>query len=157
MKPRNQDSTASTSSTSTGRRVAVAFGWGVVATLVMSAIMIAGMLTGLSPIPKPIPAAIVGKLLGPGLAKPVLMAIAAILHLGYGGFWAGVLAAVTRRVTVWKGLGLGVALWLVMQVAVLPWLGWGFFGAGETPKIAVATLVLHLVYGATFGALMDRR
>jgi hypothetical protein len=38
----------------------------------------------------------------------------------------------------------------------VPFLGWGAFGAAITPIIAVATLVLHLVYGATFGWLMDR-
>lgn len=43
-----------------------------------------------------------------------------------------------------------------MQVVVLPFLGWGLFGASQTPRIAVATLVLHLVYGATYGWLMDR-
>lgn len=146
-----------TETTKTRGRAQVGFGWGVVATVAMSAVMIAGMLTGMSPIPKPIPAAIVGKLLGPGLAKPALMGLAAALHLAYGGFWAALLAVTTRPVTVWKGLGLGAALWLLMGVAVLPWLGWGLFGVGQTPKIAVATLALHLVYGATFGALMDRR
>jgi len=29
--------------------------------------------------------------------------------------------------------------------------GWGVFGTAITPKIAVATLVLHLIYGATLG------
>ena len=156
MEARTQPTTTPAPSGGTGRRIAGAFGWGVLATVVMSAIMIAGVLTGLSPMPKPIPAAIVGKLLGPGLAKPALIGLAAVLHLAYGGFWAALLAAATQRVTVWKGLGLGVTLWLLMQVAVLPWLGWGLFGVGQTPKIAVATLVLHLVYGATLGALAGR-
>lgn len=131
--------------------------WGVVATLVMSALMILGLVTGMAPMPEPIPAAIIGKITGGGLPKPALMATAALLHLGYGAFWAGLLAAATERVTVWRGLALGVALWLLMQVIVLPFLGWGLFGAGVTPKIALATLVLHLVYGGTFGALMQRR
>lgn len=56
----------------------------------------------------------------------------------------------------WRGIGLGVFLWLIMQVVVLPFLGWGLFGTAQTPKIAVATLVLHLVYGPTFGWLMGR-
>ncbi|MBW3555051.1 MAG: DUF1440 domain-containing protein [Gemmatimonadetes bacterium] len=123
----------------------------------MSAVMIVGMLTGMSPMPKPIPAAIVGNLTGGALPQPATMALAIILHLGYGGFWGGALAAVTRRVTIWHGIALGVALWLIMQVVVLPFLGWGLFGSSQTPKIAVATLVLHLVYGATYGWLMDRR
>ncbi len=87
---------------------------------------------------------------------PLIMLLAAGAHLSYGGVAGAVLAALTRPVTVWKGLGWGVLLWLVMQVVVLPLLGWGFFGVAITPRIAVATLVLHLVYGLTLGLLMDR-
>lgn len=140
-----------------GHRFWKGFGWGVVATVAMSALMIAGVLSGMAPMPKPIPAAIVGKLTGGALPQVATMAVAVILHLGYGGFWGGAFATVVRRVTIWKGIGLGVLLWLIMQVIVLPFLGWGLFGTAQTPKIAVATLVLHLVYGATYGWLMDRR
>lgn len=139
-----------------GARFAKGFGGGVVATLAMSALMLAATATGMSPMPKPIPAAIMGTILGGAVAKPVVMAAAILAHLGYGGFWGGVLASATRPVTLAKGIGLGVALWLLMQIAVLPFLGWGVFGAAVTPKIAGATLLLHLVYGATLGWLVDR-
>ena len=141
------------------KRLAVGFGWGVVATLAMSALMILGVLTGLSPMPAPIPEAIVNKglaLLGVGLPKPLIVLLAAVAHLSYGGVAGAILAALTRPVTVWKALGWGVFLWLVMDAVVLPLLGWGLFGAEITPRIAVATLVLHLVYGAALGLLMDR-
>ena len=141
------------------KRLAVGFGWGVVATIAMSVLMILGVVTGLSPMPSPIPEAIVNKaleLFGVGLPAPLIMLLAAGAHLSYGGVSGAILAALTRPVTVWKGLGWGVFLWLVMQVAVFPLLGWGLFGAAITPRIAVATLVLHLVYGATLGLLMDR-
>ena len=55
-----------------------------------------------------------------------------------------------------KGLGLGLFLWLVVQVAVLPLLGWGLFGTAVTPKIAVATLVLHLIHGGALGWGLSR-
>ena len=139
-----------------GHRFWKGFGWGVVATIAMSALMVIGMLTGMAPMPKPIPAAIVGKLTGGALPQLAIMGLAVVLHLGYGGLWGGAFASVVRRVTVWRGIGLGVLLWLIMQVAVLPFLGWGVFGTNQTPKIAVATLILHLVYGGTFGWLMDR-
>lgn len=139
-----------------GKRFARGFGWGVVATIAMSLLMILGLVTGMSPIPQPIPAAIVAEITGGGLPRPALMGIAAILHLAYGGFWGGVLTSVSGRVTIWQGLGLGVFLWLIMQLVVLPFVGWGVFGASETPRIAVATLVLHLVYGAVLGGLADR-
>lgn len=130
--------------------------WGAVATVAMSVLMILGMATGLAPMPKPIPAALVGKLTGGALPQPALMATAVVLHLGYGAFWGGVLSAVTDRVTLWHGFALGVGLWLIMQMAVLPFLGWGLFGVTQTPRIALATLVLHLAYGGTFGLLTDR-
>jgi hypothetical protein len=141
------------------KRLAVGFGWGMVATIAMSALMILGVVTGLSPMPSPIPEAIVNKglgLLGVGLPRPLIVLLAAVAHLSYGGVAGAVLAALIRPVTVWKGLGWGVFLWLLMGVVALPFLGWGFFGIAITPRIAVATLILHLVYGATLGLLMDR-
>ena len=144
------------------RRLAIGFGWGVVATLVMSVIMVIGYATGVAPMPKPIPAAIVGKIVKGVIGAeapplPAIMALAIISHFTYGGFWGAVLAALTGRATIWKGLGLGLILWLLMQVVVFPFLGWGFFGIAITPRIAVATLILHLVYGFTLGLLMDRK
>jgi hypothetical protein len=141
------------------KRLAIGFGWGVVATLAMAALMILGVITGISPMPSPIPEAIINKglgFLGVGLPRPLIMLLAALAHLSYGGVSGAILAALTRPVTVWKGLGWGVLLWLIMEVVFLPFLGWGFFGVAITPRIAVATLILHLIYGFTLGLLMDR-
>lgn len=106
--------------------------------------------------PQPIPKAVVGQLLGSGVPKSLLMPLAIGLHLGYGGLFGVVLARVVHPVTIWKGLGLGVVLWALMQVAFLPFLGWGVFGTVITPKIAVATFVLHLVYGGVLGWTLNR-
>jgi formate/nitrite transporter FocA (FNT family) len=138
------------------KRMAVGFGAGVVGTIAMSIPMIAATATGISPMPKPIPAAVIGVLFGPGLTKPLLMLLAAGSHLFYGGAWGAAFAVLRKRVTVWSGLGLGIGLWLIMQVVVLPALGWGAFGSAITPKIAVATLILHLIYGATTGYALQR-
>lgn len=137
-------------------RFLTGFGWGVVATIAMSALMLIGVATGMSPMPAPIPAALLGSLVAGALPKPAMMALAATAHLAYGGFWGGGLAALVRPVSLKAGLGLGVGLWLLMQIVVLPYLGWGLFGASVTLKIAGATLLLHLVYGAVLGALLDR-
>lgn len=146
--------TASASKGGTGR-LWRGFGWGVAATVAMSVLMIVGMASGAAPMPKPIPAALVGAIFGAGLPGPLMMILAVASHLAYGGFWGAVLAWWTPRATVWKGLGLGVLLWLLMQVAVLPFLGWGLFGSAVTPAIAVATLVLHLIYGGVLGWGLD--
>lgn len=118
--------------------------------------MLVATVTGASPMPEPIPKAVVATLFGSGLPKPVLLVLVVGLHLGYGGFFGAVLARVTQPVTIWKGLGLGVVLWAVMQLTFLPFLGWGVFGIAITPKIAVATLVLHVVYGGLLGWALDR-
>lgn len=137
------------------RRLLAGAGWGVLATVVMGAVMLAGVATGVSPMPKPVPAALVAHTLGisPG---PALVVLATAAHLAYGAAAGAALAGVVRRVTVWHGLGFAVALWAVMGLVWLPYLGWGPFGTAQTPKIAVATLVLHLVYGLTLGWLLAR-
>ena len=141
------------------RRLAIGFGWGLVATLAMSTLMVIAFATGVSPMPKPIPAAIVGKVIkgviGAEIPQPAMVALAVASHFSYGGLWGAVLAGLTRPVTFWKGLGLGIFLWLLMGTVALPFLGWGFFGVAITARIAVATLILHLVYGGTVGLLMD--
>ncbi len=132
------------------------FAFGVVATVLMSALMILGTVTGVSPMPKPIPPDIVGKW-AVFLSPAWVMVLAVFATLAYGGFWAGFVSVAWRRVTFWHGLALGLVLWLAMSVTFLPWLGWGEFGAAASAKIPVATLILHLVYGITFGVLMDFR
>lgn len=141
------------------KRLAVGFGWGLVATLAMSVVMVIGFTTGIAPMPAPIPEAIAARVLngviGAGAPQPAIMVVAVVSHFAYGGLWGAILAALSRPVTIWKGLGLGIFLWVLMQVVAFPFLGWGVFGVAITPQIAVATLILHLVYGLTLGGLMD--
>lgn len=136
-------------------RTALGFGYGVLATLAMSAFMVVATATGIAPMPRPIPKAVVGSVLG-GAPKPLVAALAVVAHLGYGGVFGALLARFARPVTLARGVGLGAALWAVMGVVVLPLLGWGLFGTAITPKIAVATLLLHLIYGSTLGFAAER-
>lgn len=140
----------------TGKLLKKGAGYGLLGTLLMSVIMLIGMRSGMSPIPEPIPLSIAKGLLG-AVAKPLLMAFAIITHFGYGAFWGGLLFRLVKAEGgVWQGLGWGVFLWLIMQLIVLPLLGWGVFGTAVTVKIAVATLVLHLIYGGTLGWGLSR-
>lgn len=84
------------------------------------------------------------------------MALSVGSHLGYGGFFGAVLTRVSPEARLKEGLILGILLWLIMQLVVLPILDWGVFGTAITPKIAVATLMLHLMYGATLGWGLQR-
>jgi hypothetical protein len=138
------------------RRLVVSAGWGAVATLVMSALMLAGTAIGVSPMPEPVPVALVAHTFG-SLPKPAVLVLAVIAHLTYGASAGALLAGLVARVTVWVGVGYAVALWAVMGLVWLPYLGWGLFGTAQTARIAVATLVLHLVYGVTLGLLLDRK
>lgn len=125
--------------------------FGLGATVVMTIIMLIGMGTGISPIPEPIPAAIARLLLGE-ISQPALMITGMLMHLIYGSVAGGILAYIlSGKTTIWYGLVWGVVLWLIMQFIVLPLLGWGIFGTAITPKIAMATLVLHLIYGGILG------
>lgn len=144
--------TSTASSSGSTSRFTYGFLLGIAATIAMSVVMIGGMSTGVAPMPRPIPLAIVEAVLGSSAPQALLMILAVGSHLAYGGFWAGLMAS-WKPVTVGRGLLLGGVLWLVMQVFVLPLLGWGFFGVEITPKIAGATLVLHLIYGAALGGL----
>ncbi len=119
---------------------------GIAATVAMSLLMIVGMITGIAPMPEPIPKALAALALG-AAPQPLLMGTAILAHLGYGAFWGGLLFGLHDDAGLREGLGMGAALWVVMGLVFLPVLGWGIFGTGMDPRIAVATLVLHLVYG----------
>lgn len=121
--------------------------WGIVGTFAMTALMMIAKFTGMSPMPKPFPLAIIDQLVGEDKSKKLRMALAMMMHFGYGGLMGGVYAWVVEDFNIWNGLILGALLWLIMQVVFLPWVGWGLFGKNVTLKIAGASLMLHLVYG----------
>lgn len=100
--------------------------------------------TGMAPMSVPIPIAIGKNIIGE-VPTPLLMIFAIIAHLGYGGVFGGIFAVLIKPVTIKKGIGLGIVLWGIMQIIVLPFIGWGIFGSAVTPKISIATLILHLV------------
>jgi hypothetical protein len=138
------------------RRLPAGAGWGALAAAAMGVVMLAGKAAGVSPMPKPVPVALVAHTLGmsPG---PALIVLAVVAHLAYGAAAGTILAGLVVRAAVWHGVVFAVVLWVAMGLVWLPYLGWGLFGTGLTPKIAVATLVLHLVYGLTLGVLLARR
>ena len=50
-----------------------------------------------------------------------------------------------------RGAIFGVFAWLCMMAVFLPMIGFGLFAAGMGPTIAVASLVVHLIFGLTMG------
>lgn len=133
------------------RNVKQGFGYGLLATLGMTLIMLAATAFQVSPMPAPVPIALARWAFG-ALPMPVLVILGMLAHFFYGGVAGVILAWVLKeRVNLWWGLGWGVLLWLGMELVFLPLLGWGLFGSAITPKIAVATLILHLIYGGILG------
>ncbi len=52
-----------------------------------------------------------------------------------------------------KGLIFGLLAWLVMMIVFMPLAGHGFFGLAIGWMAPVATLILHLVFGAVLGSV----
>lgn len=134
--------------------------YGLIATVVMSFVMALLYLVGASVMPEPIPLAQLARIVAATFKQHEISApivIAAIpIHLAYGAFWAGFLTASTRRVTWWKGLLLGMGLWAIMMVFFLPMSGPATFHIATSGRVWVVTLLLHAIYGVTFGALVSR-
>lgn len=138
------------------RNILIGIGWGMVAAIAMSTAHRIAHALGLFPVWKSVPMSVTTKVFGSGIREPWLIVLTLAVHLSYGGFWGGVLFAMARRVTVWKGIEMGVFLWLVMQFVVFPFLGRGVFSyrvASNVFAIPAAALVEHLVYGTTIGLL----
>lgn len=122
---------------------------GFVATVVLSALMLLKAMMGLMPELNVI--AMLANMTGGG---PLMGWIA---HFAIGTIlWGGLFAYLEPRIpggSDWiKGMAFGIAAWLLMMIVVMPMAGAGFFGANLGMMAAVATLVLHLIYGAVLGA-----
>ncbi|MEF8816691.1 MAG: hypothetical protein V5A20_01135 [Salinibacter sp.] len=137
---------------------------GVLGSLVMFLLMVLGIHgTGIAPFNLPPSAAFLEQL---GLNTGPLPLLA---HFGYGATWSLVLVTLYGpRTTIRRGVYLTTGLWLFMMIVYSPLIGWGVFGVGgaghdlaasdplylgSPVKYVVATLLLHLVYGAIIGGL----
>jgi hypothetical protein len=135
---------------------------GALGSLIMFALLFVGIhVSGFAPFNVP-PSAAFLETLGLNVGPLPLL-----VHFGYGATWSVVLVALyDREVTTGRGVGMAMALWLFMMAVYSPIIGWGFFGFGGpnhalTPdaalylgsgvKYVVATLLLHLIYGAVIG------
>ena len=137
---------------------------GALGSLVMFLLMMLGIHgTGIAPFNLPPSAAFLEQI---GLnAGPLPL----LVHFGYGATWSLLLVALYGTdTTVWRGILLAMGLWLFMMLVYSPLIGWGVFGVGGSGqtlspsdplylgspvKYVVATLLLHLIYGAIIGGL----
>jgi hypothetical protein len=85
-----------------------------------------------------------------------VIVLATIVHFAYGALWSGLLAASTSRVTWWKGMVVGLGLWVIMLVFWLPMGGADVFQVAARGAAWGWSLLVHLVYGISIGALAGR-
>jgi uncharacterized membrane protein YagU involved in acid resistance len=87
-------------------------------------------------------------MMGAGLA--VGWAAHFMIGIGYGIIFSWTENLLPGNATV-KGMILGTLAWLMMMVAVMPMAGAGMFGLNMGVMAPVATLILHLIFGAVLG------
>jgi hypothetical protein len=122
------------------KALAVGIGTG----LLLSAIMVPAFRLGIFPFPKPVGLAFAETLLGRSLPLPVGL----LFHLVYVTFWSMAFIIFLRdKLTLANALILAFVLWIGVLVIFFPIIGWGLLGLGIGPKLIVASLVPHLLFG----------
>jgi len=119
---------------------------------------ITGRLSVVALASKTLPGVMIARMFGPGLSTSAHLLLAVVIHLGYGGFWGGMLFALTPRVTIWKGLAMGALLYLGLELFLFPILGRGVFASAAPDRTFAIffSIATHFTYGATLGWLGGR-
>jgi hypothetical protein len=101
------------------------------------------------------PSTIIARMFGTGLPVPTHLLLAALIHLGYGGFWGAILFALVRRVTVWNGLAMGAFLYFGGHIFLSPLLRGGAAAGGLrfASLLSWFSIATHSTYGITLGLL----
>lgn len=123
---------------------AKAFAVGVANGILLSAIMVPAFRSGISPLPRPVGLAFAETLLG----RPLPLPVGLVFHLAYVTFWSMAFVAFFRRtLTLKNAIVLALVLWIGALIVFFPVIGWGFFGLGVSPRLIMASLVPHLLFG----------
>ncbi len=128
---------------------------GLAATIVLSALMIIKAMMGLMPA-LDIPRMIAGVLGSPETPLVGWVGHFVIGIVGYGIAITLVGNSATAAGNVWRGLALAVVGWLLMMIVLMPLAGAGLFGLGLGIMAPIATLILHLIFGAVLGWVYGR-
>jgi uncharacterized membrane protein YagU involved in acid resistance len=126
---------------------------GFIATIVLSILMIAKSSVGLLPQLNPIEdiVHVADRLTGMTLPLPFgWIGHFTIGTVAWGIIYAALQASLPGAPVV-KGLIFGALAWLAMMIIFEPLAGDGLFALSLGPQATVATLVLHLIYGAVLG------
>lgn len=128
---------------------------GLAATIVLSMLMLIKNMMGLMPDVDII------NMLAQQMGAGVLMgwvAHFAIGVLGYGIAYAIIFSGLPFGSHLLHGILTGMAGWLMMMVALMPMMGAGMFGMSIAGGmlVPVATLMLHIVFGAVLGVVYTK-
>jgi hypothetical protein len=127
---------------------------GLIATAVLSALMLLKGMMGVMPDLDVI--AMIAGMMGAG----AMMGWIAHFMIGaiYGLVFAQIAGHGTTGAAVMRGVGLGVVGWLVMMIVLMPMAGGGMFGLAMPSGMMapVATLMLHVIFGAVLGVSFAR-
>ncbi len=129
---------------------------GLAATIVLSLLMVMKSKMGLMPDVNVI--SMLASKMG-GETSMGWMAHFMIGTLGYGLVYAFVFSALPFGGHVSRGILIGIAGWFMMMIAVMPMMGAGLFGLGMPSgmMVPVATLMLHVVFGAVLGFVYGKQ
>lgn len=134
----------------TRRKAVTGLAAGAVATIVMTALLFAAPALVGARLPEA-----TARVIAAVTARPLLVAVAFVLHLGYGALAGALYGVGARRVTLGSGVFFGLGLWGVAVAVYAPLVGLGF-AASREPALAVLVLPAHLLYGGVLGALAPR-
>lgn len=120
-----------------------AIGIGIGVSILTAVVMVVLARAGVSPFPKPPSLAFAETALGQTLPLPVGL----LFHTVYVTFWSVVFVQFFPRKTISTALGLAAVLWLVILAVFFPVVGWGFAGLAVSPKLMVAAILPHVLFG----------
>lgn len=126
-----------------GRSWPRAVGIGIAVSALTAAAMVTLLKIGISPFPQPPSLAFAEIVLRRTLPLPVGL----LFHAAYVTIWCVVFVRYFPRRNIWTALMLALALWLMILVVFFPLVGWGLAGLQIGPKLIVASLLPHLLFG----------
>ena len=120
------------------------------ATIILSVFIIANAMAGL------LPGLNVIALLGMIVGSPGMPLVGWIAHFAIGTVvWGILFALIAPRLpgAYWaRGIDFSIGAWLAMMIVLMPTVGKWLFAQNAGPPVAIATLVLHLIYGVVLGS-----
>ena len=129
---------------------AKALGTGVATSVLLSIIMVTALKTGISPMPKPLGLAFADTLFNAGLPLPVGL----LFHVAWVTFWSVLYVVLFwNALTFGRALALAAFLWALVLLVFYPFVGWGVLGLQIGPKLIVAALVSHVLFGVILWAI----